>query len=102
VAIRAKNLPPAVDCKAEASALALGYPTDEVIAIDVLLNPDATMLHHSAENNARLLKAFPKGFSLDATIVRTLPWSSASFASLISNRSTPQLAKSSPIPTLPE
>jgi acid phosphatase (class A) len=66
-AIRAKNLAPTVDCKAEASALALGYQTDEVIAIDVLLNPDATMLHHSAENNARLLKVFPKGYSLDAT-----------------------------------
>jgi acid phosphatase (class A) len=66
-AIRAKNLTPTVDCKAEASALALGYQTDEVIAIDVLLNPDAAMLHHSAENNARLRKVFPKGFSLDAT-----------------------------------
>ena len=66
-AIRAKNLAPTVDCKAESSALALGYQTDEVIAIDILLNPDATMLHHSAESNARLLKVFPKGFSLDAT-----------------------------------
>ena len=66
-AIRAKNSAPAVDCKAEAAALALGYQTDEVIAIDILLNPDATMLRHSAENNARLLKVFPKGFSLDAT-----------------------------------
>ena len=40
---------------------------DEVTAIDVLLEPDATMLQHSADNNARLLKVFPKGFSLDAT-----------------------------------
>ena len=65
-AIRAKNLTPTLDCKAEASALALGYQTDQVTAIDILLNPDATMLHHSAENNARLLKVFPKGFALDA------------------------------------
>jgi len=64
--IRAKNLTPTVDCKAEASALALGYQTDEVTAIDILLNPDATMLHHSAGNNARLLKVFPRGFALDA------------------------------------
>jgi hypothetical protein len=37
-----------------------------VTAIDILLEPDATMLQHSADNNARLLKVFPKGFSLDA------------------------------------
>ena len=40
---------------------------NEVTAIDVLLEPEATMLQHSADNNARLLKVFPKGFSLDAT-----------------------------------
>jgi hypothetical protein len=39
----------------------------KVTAIDVLLEPDATMLQHSADNNARLLEVFPKGFSLDAT-----------------------------------
>jgi hypothetical protein len=37
-----------------------------VTAIDILLKPDAAMLQHSAANNARLLKVFPKGFSLDA------------------------------------
>jgi hypothetical protein len=37
-----------------------------VTAIDILLEPDATMLGHSADNNARLLKVFPKGFALDA------------------------------------
>lgn len=37
----------------------------EVTAIDILLEPDATMLAHSAANNARLLKVYPKGFSLD-------------------------------------
>src|SRR3989304_2481749 len=36
-----------------------------VTAIDVLLEPDATMLRHAAANNARLLKVFPKGFALD-------------------------------------
>jgi len=38
----------------------------EITAIDILLQPDATMLKHSATNNARLLKVFPKGFPLDA------------------------------------
>src|SRR5437867_3473753 len=39
----------------------------ETTAIDILLQPDATMLQHSAASNARLLKVFPKGFALDAT-----------------------------------
>jgi haloacid dehalogenase-like hydrolase len=38
-----------------------------VTAMDILLEPDATMLQHAAANNARLLKEFPKGFALDAT-----------------------------------
>ncbi len=38
----------------------------EIIAIDILLQPDATMLQHAAANNARLLKEYPQGFSLDA------------------------------------
>jgi hypothetical protein len=36
-----------------------------VTAIDILLEPDATMLEHAAANNARLLSVFPKGFALD-------------------------------------
>ena len=39
----------------------------DVTAIDVLLEPDATMLEHAKANNARLLAVFPKGFALDAT-----------------------------------
>jgi phosphoglycolate phosphatase-like HAD superfamily hydrolase len=43
------------------------YPTQsEITAIDILLEPDATMLKHAAANNARLLGVFPKGFALDA------------------------------------
>jgi len=38
-----------------------------VTAIDILLNPDATMLRYSAADNASLLKAYPKGFALDAS-----------------------------------
>jgi hypothetical protein len=40
---------------------------NDITAIDILLEPDATMLKHAAANNARLLKAYPKGFALDAT-----------------------------------
>jgi hypothetical protein len=36
-----------------------------VIAIDVLLEPDATMLKRAAAANTRLLAVFPKGFALD-------------------------------------
>ena len=36
-----------------------------VTAIDILLEPDATMLRHAEASNARLLKVYPKGFALD-------------------------------------
>jgi hypothetical protein len=51
----------------------LGYtPTSSaqqspVTAIDIALEPDATMVQHAQDANARLLKDFPKGFALDAT-----------------------------------
>ena len=51
----------------------LGYATapraqqNAVTAIDIALEPDATMMQHAKTANARLLKAFPKGFALDAT-----------------------------------
>src|ERR1700760_1816256 len=38
-----------------------------VTAIDIALEPDATMVQHARAANARLLKAFPKGFALDET-----------------------------------
>jgi len=38
-----------------------------VTAVDIALEPDATMMQHAQADNARLLKAFPKGFALDAT-----------------------------------
>jgi len=40
-------------------------PQSGITAIDVLLEPDATMLRHAEANNARLLKVNPKGFALD-------------------------------------
>ncbi len=65
-ALRAKAAPLTCDCAAETAALALGFQSENIIAIDILLEPDATMLGKSAENNARLIKANPKSFSLDA------------------------------------
>ena len=38
-----------------------------VTAIDIALEPDATMVQHAKDANARLLKSFPKGFALDET-----------------------------------
>jgi len=45
------------------------FPFDPspVTAINILLEPDATMLQRCEANNARLLEVFPKGFALDAT-----------------------------------
>ena len=49
---------------------ALAADPAAVTAIDILLEPDATMLRHAEANNARLLAVFPKGFGLDAPTVR--------------------------------
>jgi hypothetical protein len=54
-------------------ATLLGYAApssaqqNPVTAIDVALEPDATMIQHAKATNARLLKVYPKGFALDAT-----------------------------------
>src|SRR6478736_7241893 len=40
---------------------------DPVTAIDILLEPDATMVQHAGAANERLLKEFPKGFALGKT-----------------------------------
>jgi hypothetical protein len=40
---------------------------DPVTAIDIALEPDAAMIQHAMAANARLRKAFPKGFALDET-----------------------------------
>ena len=53
--------------------LALGFAQasvakqNPVTAIDIALEPDATMVQHAMAANARLLKSFPKGFALDET-----------------------------------
>jgi hypothetical protein len=38
-----------------------------VTAIDIALEPDATMIQHAMAANTRLLQSFPKGFTLDET-----------------------------------
>src|SRR5580693_7845322 len=38
-----------------------------VTAIDIALEPDATMIEHAKAANARLRESFPKGFALDET-----------------------------------
>jgi haloacid dehalogenase-like hydrolase len=43
------------------------FEAGPVTAINILLEPDATMLRRAKANNARLLKVFPQGFALDAT-----------------------------------
>lgn len=37
---------------------------NDVTAIDILLDPDATMIQHAEAANAELLKSYPKGFTL--------------------------------------
>jgi hypothetical protein len=38
--------------------------TSVITAIDILLDPDATMIQHAEAANARLLQNFPKGYTL--------------------------------------
>jgi haloacid dehalogenase-like hydrolase/2'-5' RNA ligase superfamily len=54
-----------VDMKNDWNTIFAFEKTNPVTAIDILLEPDATMLRYAQANNARLLKAFPKGFPLD-------------------------------------
>jgi len=51
---------------AEAQQVALASEQASITAIDILLEPDSTMLQHCEANNARLLKVYPKGFALNA------------------------------------
>jgi len=67
-AVRTKGFPPTRDCQSEAAALALGtQKTDNLIAIDILLEPDQTMIRKSNAANARLRGNFPAGYKLDAS-----------------------------------
>jgi hypothetical protein len=39
-------------------------PPSTITAVDIVLEPDATMIQHAQAANARLLKNFPKGYAL--------------------------------------
>lgn len=65
-----------------------------VTAIDIALEPDATMIQHAEAANARLLKVFPKGFHLDATHTRTSQCCSVTFGRKISIKSMPLWVRS--------
>jgi len=52
---------------ATAQTAATATDKNDITAIDILLEPDATMVQHATAVNERLLKVFPKGFSLDAS-----------------------------------
>ncbi len=49
------------------TALAADAKPNPITAIDILLEPDATMIQHATATNDRLRKVFPKGFALDAS-----------------------------------
>ena len=53
-----------IPASANAQSSSAGEP---VTAIDILLEPDATMVNHAKAANERLLKVFPKGFALGNT-----------------------------------
>jgi hypothetical protein len=50
-------------------ATAAARQDDNVVAIDILLDPDATMIQHAQAANARARKNFPKGFALGSSHV---------------------------------
>ncbi len=41
--------------------------TDTLVAIDIAIEPDATMVQRSLADNARLRQSFPQGYTLDET-----------------------------------
>jgi hypothetical protein len=41
--------------------------TDTIVAIDIAIEPDATMVQRSLADNAKLLENFPQGYALDDT-----------------------------------
>ena len=53
--------------RATAQTAATAADQNDITAIDILLDPDATMLQHAEAVNARLRGVFPEGFALDAS-----------------------------------
>jgi 2'-5' RNA ligase len=58
---------PAVPPRLHALAALTVAQQNPVTAIDIALEPDATMVQHAMDANARLRKSFPNGFALDET-----------------------------------
>jgi hypothetical protein len=56
-----------VDIRKDWNMVFAGETPNGVTAIDILLEPDATMLKNAAAANARLREGFPNGFALDET-----------------------------------
>jgi len=56
-----------VDMKNDWNTIFAFEKTNPVTAIDILLDPDATMIKHAEAANARLRRNFPEGFPLDET-----------------------------------
>jgi phosphoglycolate phosphatase-like HAD superfamily hydrolase len=56
-----------VDMKNDWNTIFAFQKTNPVTAIDILLDPDATMIKHAEAANARLRESFAEGFALDET-----------------------------------
>jgi phosphoglycolate phosphatase-like HAD superfamily hydrolase len=56
-----------VDMKNDWNTIFALEKTNPVTAIDILLDPDATMMKNATAANARLRESFPEGFALDET-----------------------------------
>jgi len=52
---------------AMAQPVATATAQNDITAIDICLEPDATMIQHATTVNTRLRKVFPEGFALDAS-----------------------------------
>jgi hypothetical protein len=62
IAVLCVSLAALLECAAPSNA-----QQNSITAIDILLEPDATMIQNAEANNARLLKIYPAGFTLDAS-----------------------------------
>ena len=90
-----------VDMKNDWNTIFAFEKTNPVTAIDILLEPDATMLRYAEANNARLLKVFPKGFALDEAHRPHITLIQRFVRTRTSTRSMPPPKRSSLAPTSP-
>src|SRR6476659_10029313 len=71
---------------------ASGAQENPVTAIDIALEPDATMIQHAEATNALLRQVFPTGYALDATHRPHITMCSDSSERRTLTKSTPQSA----------